>query len=431
MQEQELSFQHTQVQKKRWWSRFFSLSFGSSLPEDLKLRDVSHVKVNQELDKQINMLLQAGLYDAYFQACERGYQPKAHQEQQINQVIVDLVQRGEFIQIEHYLEQGLQLNEQLVYQIITDKAFQDQITPRDYGFFKQQEKNFQILALPLFSERLREILFSSSFRDFLTKKWFDSFERMVALAKAANSNDEIKDFTDTKQHEFTRLMLRHVFLPMEMHAHLYQVQPSQFEQYLKLMEQWNLSSRGAIKILSYARQKRELSQTKRFETFKEVAQSIEEKTAFLKQLSETFFKKNVNELLDQTQALNLDKRLQKAVQNTGKNLYQEMSFSQLPEAATEIIERIHQQYEKLAQSGVNDIELERLVTQQVPKVLTKFLRIDDEYRQSLKNEQGYTPEQIMLQTLHNIAQKFEEKMLTEQEGHFHDLNALKRYSQKI
>ncbi len=54
------------------------------------------------------------------------------------------------------------------------------------------------------------------------------------------------------------------------------------------------------------------------------------------------------------------------------------------------------------------MELEVLVNNTLPNIIRKYLSIDVEYRNSLKNIEGKTPEELFSDALHNIDVKVSE-----------------------
>lgn len=76
---------------------------------------------------------------------------------------------------------------------------------------------------------------------------------------------------------------------------------------------------------------------------------------------------------------------------------QEYSIENLPLQAKEKVKYIQKMVDKMNQQDVNDFIKER-----VPFILKKYFSIDEEYRTSLKNVEGFNATELMLQSLDNI-----------------------------
>lgn len=91
---------------------------------------------------------------------------------------------------------------------------------------------------------------------------------------------------------------------------------------------------------------------------------------------------------------------------------EEYSIDKLPIEAKNKIEKINQIAQSLNNKEVNDFLHERL-----PIILKKYFSIDEEYRTSLKNVEGFNAQELMIQSLENI----ESLILAKKEDNNYDL----------
>lgn len=116
----------------------------------------------------------------------------------------------------------------------------------------------------------------------------------------------------------------------------------------------------------------------------------------------------------------------------------------LPEKARGLLDNISDLYQKI-HSATHDaknqvrpevmnaniiFEINTLFEKRLPEILKKYLTIDAEYRQTLKNNQGKNAEDLMLESLGNIQDNFEHHWQEINQHKVDDLSVSNRYTQK-
>lgn len=117
---------------------------------------------------------------------------------------------------------------------------------------------------------------------------------------------------------------------------------------------------------------------------------------------------------------------------------------ELPAQAHNMLDNISDLYQKI-HSATHDaknqvrpeimntdiiFEITTLFEKRLPEILKKYLTIDAEYRQTLKNNQGKNAEDLMLESLGNIQDNFEHHWQEINQHKVDDLSATNRYTQK-
>lgn len=142
-------------------------------------------------------------------------------------------------------------------------------------------------------------------------------------------------------------------------------------------------------------------------------------------LMETFNKKHSNyveNLVHQTRSLYLNEH----VENYTKNIIINTSINELPKDALKIIEDIKRTYEKLSDSSIKTKNIHTIIEEKLPKIVSIYLRMDEEYRDSLRSVENLTPRQLMIQSLTNIRNHLNSELEEQLEQDVTELSIIKR-----
>lgn len=140
-----------------------------------------------------------------------------------------------------------------------------------------------------------------------------------------------------------------------------------------------------------------------------------------------------NEVLRKIKSISGDQILEKKINNSIHT--SNISVKQeLPIEAQNIITSINEKYANVCNSNIREednFELKKLYEVRLPEILKKFLVIDKEYRIELKNIQGKNAQELMLESLKNIEDILEAKLIEVNENRLSDLSVTQRYTSAI
>jgi hypothetical protein len=155
----------------------------------------------------------------------------------------------------------------------------------------------------------------------------------------------------------------------------------------------------------------------------------------LKQIAALFkvdFISEKEELLKKVKSLNNDEFITKKIKIDMAKTFKSIK-TDLPESANLILENIKINFNKLNEKDIKNslINIESLYEQKIPDILRKYLSIDMEYRQSLKNIEGKNAEELMLESLVHIQEIVKKEILGLNENNLRELSITQRHVKAI
>lgn len=81
----------------------------------------------------------------------------------------------------------------------------------------------------------------------------------------------------------------------------------------------------------------------------------------------------------------------------------------LPEVPQNIIKEITELYNNIKSNDIEDFDIDNLFEKRLPEVLDKYFKIAEKYRNKLKNNEGNTAEDLLIESLENIRSNFDKK----------------------
>lgn len=111
------------------------------------------------------------------------------------------------------------------------------------------------------------------------------------------------------------------------------------------------------------------------------------------------------------------------------------NLHQLPKNALVLVNSIQITYDKIKSTNFNDIEnlhkLDNLFNKFVPEVLNKYFQVDSKYRQSITSTQKKNAEELMIDSLLNIKNSFDNIYFEINQGNVNSLSATNRYTKSL
>ena len=112
------------------------------------------------------------------------------------------------------------------------------------------------------------------------------------------------------------------------------------------------------------------------------------------------------------------------------------NVNQLPQLAKEILNDIKKSYielnkvlDKIDES--EKFEVDNLWNKRIPEIINKYLSVPSEFRNDMKNSNGYTIEDLMIDSLNNIQDKLQQIILNHTQNVLYEMSAINRYTKAI
>lgn len=140
----------------------------------------------------------------------------------------------------------------------------------------------------------------------------------------------------------------------------------------------------------------------------------------------------INDLKQHTQNVFSEELLEKQTKAQSIKLVQDLNLKELPEEAKRLIQGFKTQLplvhvQELSVTQQQDFE--NLTTKRLPEILQKYFSIHQDYRNTLRDNDGKTPENLMLDALQTISQVVSQIIEQQQEEKVKDLSVAKKMTQ--
>jgi hypothetical protein len=334
------------------------------------------------LEKQASLFLNTSNYTAYVKMLTQGYQPRPEQENIFEQFILSgftYSNANHYIEIEKLLETGYQLSQKTVLSFFNKGAT---IFTSNSEFFK-------------------------NYNNLLHTNWVLP-RTYPKLSQQMQYHFESPEFSMA----FFKQFINEVNKP----------KPSQYLEYLMPV----LQNKPEIILKHLA-----------FNDFMEINQQLQSKEIYdrhktmLNNIVNTYYAQEVEKIMSDTKAnyaINLVKTL--TLENIKKEQHH---LSDIPKEANNIIESIENIYKKIQSSNhTEDLhQLNILLEKRIPEILTKYLTIDPTYRTTLTNIAGKNAQQLMIESLSNIQNTFNNTFENINQNHVNSLSATNRYTKTL
>lgn len=110
------------------------------------------------------------------------------------------------------------------------------------------------------------------------------------------------------------------------------------------------------------------------------------------------------------------------------------TLKEIPKQALDIIYSIEVTYKNIQKKSSNSGDIEHLnimLDKRIPEILSKYLTIDPDYRTNLKNVEGKNAQELMIESLDNIASLFNSMYKDINQEAIHALSATNRYTRGL
>ena len=156
----------------------------------------------------------------------------------------------------------------------------------------------------------------------------------------------------------------------------------------------------------------------------------------LKKIPKQLFQQEIENDKNQIGILFGDHQINKLIAKENIKFNKSNNVKDLPDNAKDILENIKLNYLQLNKrlSDLNDEEkftIDNLWNKRIPEIINKYLHADQEFRSSMKNSNGQSIEDLMIDSLNNIHDKLNEINMSHSKNVLHDMSAINRYTRSI
>ena len=156
----------------------------------------------------------------------------------------------------------------------------------------------------------------------------------------------------------------------------------------------------------------------------------------LKEIPEKYFQSQIENDKKQISILYSDDQFNQLIIEENIKFNQNNDIKSLPQKAKDILDNIKNDYLKLNKL-LGDLDEEEKFTvdnlwnKRIPEIINKYLRADPEFRSNMKNTNGQSIEDLMIDSLNNIHDKLNEINMNHSQNVLHDMSAINRYTKNI
>lgn len=108
-----------------------------------------------------------------------------------------------------------------------------------------------------------------------------------------------------------------------------------------------------------------------------------------------------------------------------------IALENLPEISKNIIKDINELYSNIKKNNAEDFDVDNLFEKRLPEVLDKYFKIAEKYRDNLKNNEGNTAQDLLIESLENIRSNFDKKWENINMQALSSLSATNKYTRKF
>lgn len=337
-----------------------------------------------ELSLHIDKLLSLKMYDTYFKVLKEGYQPTSEQKNIFNNYVDNIIRTRNFSTLETMIKFSIDLENYQKRSLIT-------VDFLSYDYSSVPLKNLESEEYPLLAKYLTNYINNPQFETDITNHLNRLFKNILSCKKSS-------EVASTKIVEFTYLV------PKFKSFYFKNLNEIDF---LTLIEQWS-------------------NFTNKAEFY-----SISDKNSCVKLnelIIEEFKNKHSNyekNLINKTRNLYFKEHVEKYTKSITLNTLNS-SINQLPENALQLIEDIKEIYNRISESDIQTKNISFFVEEKLPKIISVYLRMDEEYRDTLKSVDNLTPTELMIQSLTNIKEHLQNTLEEQLENDVRELSVIRR-----
>lgn len=364
-------------------------------------------KEKKEISEKIDKYLQNGLLELIIVAYKNGYELNVVQKQKFNNKIFKLIMENNLLALEN-CPSDLVDDTLLAKWLLTNHAGKAEIFITERYNEKWSEEKFIDALFTTANGLVKEI-----------NNVIDSYKKDKGLEITKNFK-EIKTLADNYN----------IILNTIVKVCFHKIEPNlSLDIYVDFLENVN-------KNITFIEM---IKKNANHPVFSEIRTDTTDIMNLIQQITfqiSTCFEKDKMSFIEQVKNNNLDNLLTKKVLENNSKTSSDSIIKALPEQTQSLIKDINTKIQSCLKeeevlSHENKLTIESLYEKRIPEIISKYTSIDKEYLLKLKSIDGYTPEQLMNQSLQNIEEKVDELIININQSRIDSLSATQRYTQKI
>lgn len=432
-----------------FFEAFYQWAFGR-LPDqasnvdntEQKIEDTKDRAVHNEISQEFDRYLNNGVWNFAVEFIENGYQPSKNQHYKYKNMLIEVIKKNnnftnELIKIMPSINEDIMMlivknNGQAIFDLIELKqeipssiatiATISIATSTKYIKSYHHKKLSDLLLNTITQNEIPHILST------IEGKILNNTNELLGNLKLEYSNlgylgnknvDKVEEFTHIMDNAFNIIITLYPMLTVEdLEKYKNNITSIENKMVAKAKKLASCYDNG-----EYFEQNCRSLNTQIFDNYQNKIQEIIQKKLLSKK----------DEILRKIKSIHgdqiLEKKINHSIHSSNISVKQE-----LPTQAQNIIKNINEKYDNFNKSNINQEtrdELKKLYEIRIPEILKKFLVIDKEYRIELKNVQGKNAQELMLESLKNIEDILDKKLIEINESRLSDLSVTQRYTSAI
>lgn len=338
----------------------------------------------KKLEDKVDALLENKFLDTVMEYYFNGYVLNKQQENLFYKQIHELHNNQIMRFLDKKIIHGLPVNDsELLY-------FIHEFSHTTFNYQETNDKNEVIMVNSKITQLYKQRLAHPDFQALILERWVSE----LSTFKPGNiENDEKKIKMESKR--FNNL----IHSPLFKYGN-YFLKSLNFEATIAITQQLNQLYNDSEK------NKSRLQSTVEIYLF---SSKIKQVLNQFKTLSQVLLNNDVQKTKKTIQVLYSENHLNQTIVEEAVKLGATHNIKTLPSEATVILENIKNDYINIQQnnqllSHEQNFTLDNIWNKRVPDIINKYLRVDEEYRISMKNVDNKNAEQLMLESLSNIHQ---------------------------
>ena len=365
---------------------------------------------HQHIEKQVTKLIESNMLSLVFEYTSSGYQLNKQQKKNLYQQLDNMHYSNRLSLFCDSLNKKIILSDELLLNYFGDFSESKKV----YDRWIISAKIFQFEAKPFVEYTLERLPYLNL--DSLYEKWINNVDKFYKIIK----NPLTLNYY-TSNGKFNEQLIKTVVEPIR-----------QYGDYI-------LKNRSLTEIVDYINKveimQQKIKNHKSF-NYTNISTELSKTLVVLKQIPNTYYRTDIENNKKEISVLYSESQIDKIIAQENINFNKKNNINSLPKLAQEILEDMKNNYLQLNKrlDDLNEEDkftLDNLWNKRIPEVINKYLRADPEFRQSMKNSNNQTIEDLLIDSLQNMQDRLHQINSLHNENVLNDMSAINRYTKAI
>lgn len=393
---------------------------------NLSKKNRKNKQIIKELEKNATKILEAKLFDEYFDLLKNGYSPTKKQNKLWQEHINELIENTKYDVLNKYLEKGLKFtfmdNIYKYRKIFNSLLFI--LKEENEHFLNPNKAKITFIKNSVLYNYIRDEILKDEFQEKIKQDWLKKFKMY-----SSELNSFRGDIFDLFRSIDTGIdFYKDILIPLDNIPEIL-LKNIDYDNFMKLLSLWE-KTKPNVTIVNF----KEKSIYKRFNP--QVVSKLSEPD-YLDKVSEKIKEhfenaKNdkIKNMKENMKTVYIRENIELTIQQNFTQITSNLTMEQLPPEANQLINNIENLYNKLLDHLGEKIDATatRAIEHTIPSIVTKYLKFDIDDRTNLRNQKNQNPIEIMIESLQDIECVLKDKLNLINESNLQDLNAIKRYT---